>query len=442
MRRFHEERLSDRRRGFTLVELAVASTLVVMLGAGVMAALDSARNTTETGDRIGGGVDRAGRLVSRIERDLKETSIDLLDTAVRVHRWDQPSSDWMANHFADRAARLSQCTSAACPWNRRVDTGPPSDRRPAIFVGRNRRWDAGAASVTPSGRVWRELSASVCPLDSNFATDQVELDLALIFSPRNPAGDFVTAEFTAREDRDSRRNEPDWQALVIYFPRIVPATATLELVRLVVYRDDLVSGSVPGTTYDAWSGSATPNWDAWDGNSPAGVPSLVELLDFGSDGTLDGSPDGKIPLVPERSDALVDRFEVVAGTKAGANVSYVRRMKGLDTATWYREFDLAVDRETGRVDWRVVFKDKRTGASWQRAASFVRRPDVIARDLVDIDFSTRVSNPYDPVANPWGVSKPRSMRMTLVFELPYATSGGVRRIEHIYHSEVEPRNRP
>ncbi|MBI4616581.1 MAG: hypothetical protein HY720_23425 [Planctomycetes bacterium] len=422
----NETTTSFRAGGFALLELLVATAVLAVLAGALVLAFFSAQTTVLTGDRIGANAERSARGAARLTRDLEESGIAFADTSARLHTSAAPGNDWMANHFHDDSAGLSECVSSACPWNVSVEAGGTFEEiLPRAQTSRNRELSSGVESVVPSGRVWRNLPAPLCPLDNSYAASGANLDVLLLFSPRDPGGEFVMSEYTAEEFDAGVQRKADPQGIVLYFPWYDARLEKLQIRRLAIYRSDLLAGA-----------GSSSNWTAWAGNSPPDVPAMTELLDFGTDGTTDGEPDGWIPLTPALSDADLDRFEI----SSAGGASLLVREKVLSSSGWYKRFYLQVDRGTGQVYWEVQFIDYGSSASWSRQASFQRAPEVVFPSVVDFDFSTRVSNPYSAVLNPLGVSNDRTVRVTVVLDSQFETRGAVRHVEETLEFSVQPRN--
>ncbi len=427
------------RSGATLLETVVGSAVFVVVMAALFATIKAGQDTIESGSRLSDNTEWSSRVSERIQADLLECSLEHVDTAFRSHQQASPSSDQFANHCWEQIPRLSQCYSPACPWNRPLDGGIAVDRVPQIYCGRSRAVYGTTESVSPYGRIWKGLESSLCPLDGAYASPGADLDAMMLFSPRDESGTFVTDECSEAEALAGLTLAPDWQSIIFYFPYFDGQLDDLQLRRLVVYRRDLLTGDVPGQEYDSWAGGSTA-WTDWDDNVPAGQPTLVDLFDFGTDGTTNGAPDGLIPLTPAAADSDSDSFQAYSYAGSGNVVeSYLYRYKDLWSVPGSsKNLYLYVDRRTGYVYWAVYFTQG--GSSFYRYAAFTRTPEIVVRGLIDCDFSTAVSNPAT-AKNPNGVGNAATVRVALVFSQDLEIAGEIRNVEHSLDFDVTPRNR-
>lgn len=416
------------RRGTSLLEVMVVTSLLAVLLTSLATVLLSARTTTRAGEAMSANTENAQRLADLLRADLEETGIEVVDTSAHLHdAFD--GVDIQVNHYFDPADGLRQCSSPVCAWHTTIEgAANPIEKEHLAVVSRRYRRQGGQQSIDASGRVWLRPATDLCPLDGSYATAGAELDLLMLLSPRDESSRFVTDEASALEVSRGLERAPDWQAIVFYFPWFDERTDRLELRRTFVTRADLTGGD----------GQQSADWDVWQANRPSGQPTLVDLLDFGIDGTLDGQPDGSIPLRPEDSDAQWDWF--------GISGRSVYREKYLSTDEWIKYFYLSVDRQTGDVAWYVYFSRDPEGDGdfvdapyWWRWSTVNRAPIVLTRHLVDLDVSTAVSNPRS-TNNPWGVANLDTVRATIVFDRPIAVGGRTRHIEHALALEVLPRN--
>lgn len=421
----------DRRAGTTVLETLVASAVLSVVVTALFLALDQTGRTSIAGDRIATAAERSSRLRRALLQDLLETGLSSVDTASRDRVAAAPGGDWTSNHFAQTTSGLAQCPSPVCGWNTTPDGDALGLRSE---VAENRLVDAGGESIARRGRPWLDGGAT-CPLDGTPLAAGAVLDTLLLLSPRGPDGSFVTEESTAADRATGQTLAPDGQAIVLYFPFHDVRAGRLELRRLVLYRQDLVSADVPSTDYQEVAASQS-GWSAWSDHQPAGEPTLVDLLDFGTDGTLDGQPDGSIPTTADRSDADRETFALSVVPVGNQEIQYLVRTKILDShPTRRREHSIIVDRATGEVTWTVDFEDLDTGSAWYRHVRFVRRPEVVGRGLVALDISTPASNPWS-LANPRGVAPGGGVRVTIL----QAETAGESIHEHELRLDILPRH--
>ncbi|MBI4616579.1 MAG: type II secretion system protein, partial [Planctomycetes bacterium] len=362
------------RSGFTLLEMMVGVVIFVVLIGGIFVAMKAAQTTFATGEQLSAETEKSAAIAEKIRKDLEESSIRVVDTSFRYHYGTSAGSDYMSNHFYESLPTLRECSSSSCPWN--TDYGAGSSvvsALPQAYVSSNRSYyGTGTPTAVKRGRQWLGLPASntLCPYDNSYLYSGGYLDAVMLFSPRDQNGDYVTADYSAEEDAADEQKKADWESIVFYFPYWDPDSEELQLRRLAVYKDDLLTGSVAGTVYD-FNAAGQGSWTAWNGNFPAGDPTFVDLLDYGTDGTLNGTVDGSIPLTPSTSDAHYDYFQAYTSywtTAAGEinTTSSLYRYKYFYNSSYYRYFYIYIDRGTGRVWWYVYFYNYSNGAYWYR----------------------------------------------------------------------------
>ncbi|MAG57971.1 MAG: hypothetical protein CMJ83_16930 [Planctomycetes bacterium] len=207
------------------------------------------------------------------------------------------------------------------------------------------------------------------------------------FTARGEDGEFSTDGGTGPE--------PDWTGLVLIFP--YSAAGLPELRRYDVRVDDLL-GTTP---------AAVSNWTAFD----AAAPSMIDLFDFGTDGTTDGVPDGRVPVTAVTSDAQEESFFI--GEWYGSPSVVIS--KRLNTpGTWpYRYLSLMVRLSDGTT-WFSVTHQEASDVYWIAYGQFTRAPRVLARDVTEFAVSTAASCPFDAIQNPSGLQDPKATRITLV----------------------------
>ena len=135
---------------------------------------------------------------------------------------------------------------------------------------------------------------------------------------------------------------------------------------------------------------------------------------FGTDGTINGAVDGKVPLTNVLSDAANETFTV--GTYQGSPCILVTKQLGtviLGVSTYpSRSLTLRINLETGQTYFSVDHYDTAL-TYWTCTRTFTRSPRTIMRGVSEFAVSTAVSNPYNAITNPGGLSEPNVIRVTV-----------------------------
>lgn len=402
------------RAGHTMVELAVVwAILAVLFLAALLVAMtgqDSARSQTVRLD-----ADRSARLAfDRVTRLLEETSPGLVHSGERTK--NPVTGSWShSSTFGEPAtAGLSQCPNPACSWV--LDPGTGNTIVPNAWVSSDyaRSTASPGGSLTLAGRTWRNEPGAACPrCNALFAAGgPVRTDGVWFLSARDAGNAFVRNE--------GSDNAPDWQAMVLLFPRPAGAGGPGGLARHVFYRNDLLDLA------KVVAQDITASWTAWSGNNPPGVPTFHNLLDFDSDGQIETD----VAATDATSESLF--LQGIAGNQ-------IVYRKSWSSGPSYRIFDLSIDRETGRTIVSVDQGDA-GGARWYRKLDFTREPEVLAAGFADWDVATWSDDRYDAVANPLGVAESLSVRITMVFDRLESGRGGSRHQEAVLTTLVSPRN--
>lgn len=470
-------------RGATLVEMMVGMTVFTIILAGLFAALQTAQDTIGQSEALSSNVEDSAKISDRIKADLEESNIGTVDTSFRGH---SAGYDYMTNHVWDQISPIRQCSSTNCRFNMRSEGGTPTPIEPQVLAGRNYGfYGTGAPFLAASGQVWKRPQGVLCPLDNSYLYVGAEVDIVSFFSPRNPNGRFVSEEYSGSEALLQMQKRADAQCIVIYYPYYDEQVDQYQLRRSVVYLQDMlydgdllapyqsdraddVLQQVRNTTYGDFYSYQSSGWAAtasgvrWAANRTlsyepdgdpvkdtdgsyvlvGGQPTLVDLLDFSTDGTTDGQPDGSIPLTPATSDAGNDYVSAWSSTQQNPDgtsytSSYYYRYKYLSGTGVTKYFYLYLDRRTGQVSTYLYFVEN--GDYWYRYSIVTRDPEIVCRNLVDVDFSTAVSNPVT-AQNVFGVSNPRTVRVTMVLSREDDVGGEKRVVNHTVSFEVQPRN--
>jgi hypothetical protein len=369
--------------GFTLLETAVA---VTVLGLGMLAAvtiLDRGVAQSETSTALFLNEDRARGALGGLFDVVAEASILNVDTTMRNHS-PNTASDVASDRFTIPGVTLRQCASPTCAFHTRQDLSVVTNRRHCGF-----EYCGGALGqpVTRGKNVSAALSA--CPFDGSDLNSTARLDGMKFFVARDESG-----AYTSNAD-----GSPRWGGLVVIFP-CGSADGLAELRRYDVHASDLVLGTPAAST----------GWSRFPKNSPT----MIDLFDFGADGTTNGVPDGSVPLSNATSDASYESF--TSATYQGSPVVLYTKALGTTTAgvTSYpaRSLTLRIDLETGQTYFAVSHYDSAT-SYWTCSRSFTRTPRTLVRGLTELAISTQVSDPFHATTNPRGVSESNVVRITV-----------------------------
>ncbi|MBI4616024.1 MAG: prepilin-type N-terminal cleavage/methylation domain-containing protein [Planctomycetes bacterium] len=406
-----------RRSGFTLLEVLVASTVLVVLMAAIFLVLRSSQDDYAVDSRAVELQSQAARARSILERDFTEASIDYIYTA-RIANTSSTYS--FTSKFYDASAGVSQCQNSACVWSVDAQGAPiePRSNLTSIYVD----W-TGTVYSYRVGKVWSSLPAgSTCPACGQPVLPAANVGGAMLLSPRDSLGDFVLS--------DGPDNRPDWQAILLYVPVRDTKTGVSALRRFAVYLSDLenvdpATGNPPNPIYAA-PGSyfydyETPGWTLWDNDNPVGNPSLLDLFDLDQDGTVSFDPQNR------------DVMDYEAFDLSGDWIYYYRYRASPD----YRMFYVSINRGTGETWISLYFT---AGAEYfYRYGYFVRQSELVARGVTTADFSMNRTNPYS-ITNPEGVVEENIVRITLGMDAAFAGPGGTRRLDRVQILQVCPKN--
>ncbi len=368
--------------GLTLIESAIA---LVVVSVGFVAAteiLDRGVTHSRTGIAENGMQEDARMALTRVFDDVAESKAGFVDTLMRVHYVNPGSAPYSveSDRFTVPGIQLAQCTDPTCkfhtPTNLNVDT---------------MRYDCGfeyrqGPSITPTarGKIWPGALAH-CPLDGTSLAQPARLDGIKMLVPRNAAGAFTT----------TGNGDPRFSGLVFIFP-CASSDGLCELRRYSVYTSDLLA--VPATVSGTWTEFSPTD------------PTMVELLDFGTDGTTDGIRDGSVPRTGAQSDAATEIF--TTGTINGQPSIVLMKSLGSSTNYPWRLFSLQINLATGMTSVLAQYYAS-SGVSWRVQRTFQRTPGLVVRHLTEFAASTAASSPWSSTDNPRGLTDPRVLRITL-----------------------------
>ncbi len=462
---------SNKRSGFTLLEVAIVSVLFAVVAGAMMSVLSSAQDSSESSLDRAEAVERAKISVQRISTELEESGLSTVDCTFRYHAQaisatpptpaspaPYPTSYRLSYNYDFSYSKYyqsqygKQCTHYNSPWSKFHGVGAP--RYPQAQIAERRmtyNYNGRTGEyLRRFGRTW-PASHSRCPLDGAYLMNGSYVGAMKFFSPRDASQNhnFVTDEYSVGEAGQNLTKKADWQSIVFYMPYKAKNSEVVELRRYVVYKTDLFTKGPQHSYFRA----EQKDWTDWDGNrvrsAPgsglvSGLPTMIDLFDFGTDGSPDGKPDGKIPRSPDKSDAQFEYYLAYAYSSSYTNRSYawIYWIKYYydETTGNYRYTYLRIDRDSGDVYWTVYFGNDNFSSYWYRYARFTRKPEVISRRVVGVDFSTAQSNPYDLTKNPGGVKSKDTVRITIVLDRPNVRKGTRKFNESVQTIQVSPRN--
>jgi hypothetical protein len=267
--------------------------------------------------------------------------------------------------------------------------------------------------TTTRGKIWPRALAT-CPLDGAQTQGAVVLDGLKFFSPRGRTTDVPALNADA--------TGPRWTAVTFIFP-CPAADGSLSLRRYDIHVEDLLAGTV------SW----TSDWSRFDPTDPT----MIDLFDFGTDGTIDGVPDGQVPVLAASTDADAECFEVQgSGLDATVVVSKALEIAGTFIS---RNLVLSLRLRDGYTQF-AVDHDEADGSSWSATNSFTCQQATLVTHLSEFAVSTARSNPYDPVGNPLGVHLPDTVRITIGVTRPRPDFDRTHWVHEVSIIDVKCRN--
>lgn len=417
MTRIRRSHVPGSRAGFSFVEVTVAVAVFGILASGVFLSLDRGSRFASRQMSDIRTTEQARSGLAAFWDSLTESRIGFVDTSSRFHF--STSYNVTTDRFSFTGAGWTQCVMPTCPAHTTSDL---TRLYPAYHCAHEYQTGTGVAAATlPLGRIWPTTTLDSCPLDGGALTASARLDVLRYLVARDATGTFVTDQ--------GGSTEADWIGMMIVAPVADPATGRHELRRFALYVKDLLEAEANGTGQCAWTG-------AFSRFDPA-EPSFVNLLDFGTDGTTDGVPDGSLPVTAEQSDAEYEWFYV--DTTNGGGILQILKSRGSLGSYPYLYHSLNLELRTGLVTWGVSIYES-ASSWWTATATFTRTPAVLATNVSEFAVSTAASHPYDAGTNPSGVEEPGVVRITIGTSRPERQGGTDTWVQSLASFVITPRN--
>ncbi len=368
--------------GLTLVETMIAMAVVSIGFVAASEMFSRALSHTHSGVTENMVEANTRNALATMFDPITESKMAFVDTSTRTHYTVAGliSFSQESDRFLVPGTTLRQCPSATCKFHTTTSLLVDTLRYDCGFEYRN----GSSLSPVARGKVWPG-SLSRCPLDGSVLASAPRLDGVRLFIPRTSDG-VLSVDASGR---------PRWLGMVIYFP-YATTDGLCELRRYDVYVSDLLS--VPATV--------TGTWTLFDPVSPT----MVNLMDFGTDGTTNGVPDGSVPRTRTGSDASMELF--VSGTVNGQPSLVIYKSLGSSTSYPWRTLSLQINLATGATTFLVQHYQS-ASLRWRAERAFTRTPRTIVRQLTEFAVSTSASSPWSSSTNPRGVSDPRVVRITV-----------------------------
>lgn len=391
--------------GFTLVESVVALAVV---SAGIVVSLSVLSRGTDYGSAATSiaEVRSAARFPrSRLSEYLQEADFDHVDTTMRLV--DRASS---VAHDCDRfpVYGMGQCTSSMCGFHTRPDAS-----RDAMRLQCGTVWQSGTfAAPYTAGKVLAPDVRS-CPYDDSPLSQYAIMDVVKFFRARGADGAF----------RMNATGHPVWNVLAIVLPvQKDDGTCDLKLFQI-----DLA-------TLGEWAEvTASTAWNAWTPESPT----MIDLLDFGGDGTTNGARDGLVPTTSARSDADYEFFSITL--VEGEPTRVIMKQLNEPGALPNRRFEMTLRLRDGHVEIECDHNDS-ASETWSLVGSLDAAVEVLAAGVTEFAASTSLSSPFDETDNPTGVAADRIVRITLGTSRRRLSNGRITWQDHVEPLAVSPRN--
>ncbi len=391
----------DNEAGFTLLEMTV-SLSVFIIGMGILlVTFDRGGHFTTQANALARADSSAQRSTNKLMDLFSEASRENIDTMAR-YRSAVAAVSFSTDRFWTNSMR--QCGSANCGFHTRNDLSVDAMKYSCAHEYRR-----GLGTVPSAmGKVW-SANAARCAFDGSGLASGANMDGVRLL--------------VARSDGAFRTNQgrPLFRNMVFVFPKRNDK-GLMDLARYELRIEDLIAAGVStGGGWDRWT-NADLDW--------------FDLLDFGTDGTIDAVPDGSVPLTAENSDGAEEMFSTMT-TNDGPGVIY-NKVVGVWGAT-YRKVTVTVRLDTGRIDFDIEHYDT-SFKFWSVSGQITRAPEVLVNDVTEFAVSTAVSNPLDPVTNPTGVAQDGIVRVHIGTSRNYRRDGNELWEHHVDTFTVRPRN--
>jgi len=402
------------RDGFTVVEMAVALAVFGLVAGAMASGVQRGASFSSVALKVAANDDGARAPIKTLTDVVTEGSYSSFDTSTRVfvRGWGEgpSSSGFESDRFAIPGVPLRQCSSPVCEFHTNRTTF--ALRMRGYHCGFEFRTGMGLQSDL-RGKNW-PLEAGDCPLDRSSLTGSSILDGMKFFTPRGPDGSFAVSEGGIPVAQQSH--------LVFIFPYRSDSGDQVELRQYIVSVADLI----PSVNY-------SQGWDAWNPTAP----SMIDLFDFGTDGTSDGAPDGSVPVTSATSDADTEAFVVMEWE--GEPSICIYKVLGSQQSFPYREVVLRVRMRDGHTMFTAKHHES-GGESWIANATFDRTPRTLVSNVTDFVVSTKRSHPFDQDSNPSGVDDAGVVRVCLGTTQRAETQGVVSWPYRVDRLSLRPRN--
>jgi type II secretory pathway pseudopilin PulG len=366
----------------SFIEIFMSLILFSLILAIAFSFLNTSQDVFISQSAISNATENARIAMDKLVSELTQTSLSTIDTTFRPN---SPTLKW-SNHYQETLLKNKYCSSSTCLWN----TAGGQALNPLSRVSWNYGVDGlGKSFRTKQGRIWLDFTGNSCPLDGSLLLSYCFLDGIKFFSPYNRLGETQVNPITGKLR---------WQSIVFYFPYRKAEAKTFELRRYVVYLNDLFQ--------------------------PLPIPAeitLGSLWDLNGDGRIDDVDAPKIAEYdPNVSSLIKDYFYV--------QEEFIYWSKHFNTLS----IELQIHRASGETTWKV-----NGPLGLTREASFQRNPQTIVHGLLDLDISTKNTNPFDALTQA-GLEN-NTVQITMVFSFS-TVKERERPSEFILSTQVSPRN--
>lgn len=398
--------------GFTVVEV-VAALVVFSLGIlGAASMFDSGASLSSLGRRVIDSRESTRTVSGPLFEILSESKAGSVDTTCR-YVFSTLGIAYASDRFSMSSMGIRQCLSPTC----RFHTSAALEIHESGYLC---GMDHLHSATTPTlrGKQWPG-NLPLCPLDQSPMTSNVRLDGIRVLSSRDKTAAFV-------RDQDGK---PSWNSMVFIAPR--PSRGGLpELVAFRIYASDL---NPVGQSF------ATGSWTQF----PAASPSMIDLFDFGTDGSLNGVPDGSLPVCAASADSHVEIFFISASTGSLPDPQgYLVYEKQYNTPGIYpyRYASIFINLNTEEIVFQVTHETS-SSTRWEGYAQFNRSPQILARNVTEFVASTKDSLPFDEVLSPFGISEDQVVRVVVGTTSQERVESDYRYFHQLDQHTVKPRNR-